>query len=114
MNNGVFQWLMWVGGLGMVAGAALFFRFPGVAQWLFAAAVVCYAVSRLRDRYQGTDAGLRRLHTLLMLVMLLYAATAVLMFRGSQLWPVVLLAGAVADLYLIFRKAMVEKKKTEP
>ena len=110
MKNGVFQWLMVAGGLGMVAGAALFFRFPLAARWLFAAAVACYAVSRLRDRYQGMDTGMRRLQTLLMLVMLLYAATAVLMFRDSRLWPVVLLAGAVADLYLIFRKAAVEKK----
>ena len=92
----------------MVGGAALFWKCPW-ASWVFAVSVVCYLAARM-ERGDGKESvAVRRLRVLVMLVMVLYIATAVLMFRGSQLWPVVLLSGALADIYLMVRKGFVEK-----
>ena len=105
--------LLVAGGLAMVAGAAVYFVRPGVAPWIYAPGVAAYAAARLAGTGFGREEDLtrRRLRTLTLLSVVLYVAVAVLLFRESGLWPLVLLCGAVADLYLAIRKAALDKKR---
>lgn len=102
-----------VGALAMVAGAALFLANRWVANVLFVAGVVMFAVMQLRTTYDGSNftiARLRRqqLFGAAMLTLSAVAMTAqnlghtLLMYNE---WVVCLLIGAVVELYAAFRLA---------
>lgn len=102
-----------VGALAMVAGAALFLANRWVANVLFAAGVVMFAVMQLRTTYDGSNFTIARLRRqqLFGAAMLTLSAVAMTaqnlghtLLRYNE-WVICLLIGAVVEFYAAFRLA---------
>ncbi len=103
------------GGLLMVVGSGAYVLLQTWAPYVFAVGVVLFVAMQLCQRYEGTDVTVRRLRYMLVLSDVFFVAAAVLMianehnFLGLDYftyrqyvvnnWVVVLLVGAILQLY---------------
>lgn len=117
------QWLMKVGAVVMLIGAATYIIWPVAATVMFVTGTLIFTPIQMLCRYEGNDFVIRRLRRQQLLgdIALLVAAALMTMqtwnlgpARRNE-WVVALSIAAVLQLYTAIRiPAELNKKKTEP
>ena len=83
-------------------------------KWVFAIGAVTVLAGRIIGAYNGPQLRVKRLHRILISSVILYCASALMMFlsRGTNDWIALLLAGLMVQIYATW---MIERenKKTE-
>lgn len=107
------NWLYRLGGLLLIAGAALplFSKNYGVAFGLFAPGAVLFAWMQVLERYEGKSATIRRLRRIQLIgAACLVIAAALLFMRWKQIapcrggeWLIALCIAAVHEIYAAYR-----------
>ena len=119
--NKLETYLLLLGGLLMVVGAAASVLLQPWAPYVFAPGALLFATMQMRQRYEGTDVTIKRLRHIMLLSDVLFLVAALLMFanQGNFLgldylsyikyihnnWIVVLLVAAILQLYTSHRIA---------
>ena len=113
----------------MVAGAALWMMFKGLAPWIFAVGVLAFVAMQVQQRYEGDNFTIQRLRRIMLMSDVLLILTAALMFADDgnpfgldhltwlnyihNNWMVLLLLAAVIQLYTVFRMDSELKKEAK-
>ena len=119
--NKLETYLLLLGGLLMVVGAAASVLIQPWAPYVFAPGALLFAAMQMRQRYEGSDVTVKRLRHIMLLSDVLFLVAALLMFanQGNFLgldyisyikyihnnWIVVLLVAAILQLYTSHRIA---------
>lgn len=113
----------------MVAGAALWMMFKGLAPWIFAVGALAFVAMQVQQRYEGDNFIIQRLRRIMLMSDVLLILTAALMFADDgnpfgldhltwlnyihNNWMVLLLLAAVIQLYTVFRMDSELKKEAK-
>lgn len=94
----------------VLLSASLYILLPDIMRYVFAVGAAGMAISRLSERYEGTNLRIRRLSRLQKLAALLIVGASYFMFKPFNQWVPLLLIAAFLELYTSWMIDREEKK----
>ena len=109
MNNKLINIIFATGAILLLFSAVLVMENVTWGKYAFGIGGTMYVIARLKMKYIGEDARLKRLNRSYTFNAFIMALTIYLQFEGNNLWVILLFVIALTELFTTFRVAYYEK-----